>query len=96
MTIDTGALVEPLAYAICAEQDRRCACAEIPADYRLPCEDAERSARAAIAYLLPLIIERCTEVARQQNIGMYDHSGAVAASVAIRALIQKEASDGEV
>ncbi len=63
MTIDTGALVEPLAYAICAEQDRRCACAEIPADYRLPCEDAERSARAAIAYLLPLIIERCAEVA---------------------------------
>lgn len=89
MTIDTGALVEPLAYAICAEQDRRCACAEIPADYRLPCEDAERSARAAIAYLLPLIVERCAEEAGRQNLGMYDHSGAVAAAAAILALIPK-------
>jgi hypothetical protein len=52
-------------------------------------------ARAAIRALAPLIIERCAEVARQQNIGMYDHSGAVAASVAIRALIQKEASDAD-
>lgn len=55
----------------------------------------QEDALAAIRALFPLIIERCAEVARQQNIGMYDHSGAVAASVAIRALIQKEASDGD-
>ena len=110
MTIDTGALVEPLAYAICAEQDRRCACAEIPADYRLPCEDAERSARAAIAYLLPLIVERCAEVAgkhtpKDDEWNDSSSSGCRAflegckftaenTSKAIRALIQKEASDG--
>lgn len=67
---------------------------EIPEGFQ-DADEWRAQARAAIRALAPLIIERCTEVARQQNIGMYDHSGAVAASVAIRALIQKEADRGQ-
>ena len=59
-------------------------------------------ARAAIRALAPLIIERCAKVAEEESCdnskaGRLDEAfGAMGASNRIRALIQKEASDGEV
>ena len=90
-TIENEAWVEAVARAICTETYGRCMCVSHNAFQHAHCDYPKRSAIAAIRALGPLIVERCAEVARQQNIGMYDHSGAVAASVAIRALIQKEA-----
>ena len=57
------AMVEAVARAICTETYGRCTCAEGYADYRVHCDDAERSARAAICAVSPLLIEQCAEVA---------------------------------
>ena len=57
------AMVEAVARAICTETYGRCTCAEGYADYRVHCDDAERSARAAIRAVSPLLIEQCAEVA---------------------------------
>ena len=59
------AMVEAVARAICTETYGRCTCAEGYADYRVHCDDAERSARAAICAVSPLLIEQCAEVARR-------------------------------
>ena len=59
-------------------------------------------ARAAIRALAPLIIERCAEVAGKEATdfklwkNLEASYGCSVVSDAIRALIQKEASDGEV
>ena len=100
------AMVEAVARAICTETYGRCTCAEGYADYRVHCDDAERSARAAIRALGPLIVERCAEVAgkhtpKDDEWNDSSSSGCRAflegckftaenTSKAIRALIQKE------
>ena len=92
------AMVEAVARAICAEINGRCTCAEGRADFRVHCDDAERSARAAIRAVSPLIIERCAEEAEAvmasfDRNGDFDEAfGAKSAAVDIRALIQKEPS----
>lgn len=67
--IENEAWVEAVARSICAETYGRCTCAEGYADYRVHCDDAERSARAAIHALAPLIIERCADVAERYDRG---------------------------
>jgi len=93
------AMIEAVARAICTETYGRCTCAEGYADYHVYCDDAERSARSAIRVFAPLIVERCAEVAVKEatdfkSWGNLEASyGCSVVSDAIRALIQKEASD---
>lgn len=100
--IDVKVLVEPLAHVLCAQRDGHCLCADGYGLDRIRCDEAEQAARAAIAYLLPLIIERCAEVAGKEATdfklwkNLEASYGCSVVSDAIRALIQKEASDGEV
>ena len=78
------AMVEAVARAICAETYGRCTCAEGYADYRVHCDDAERSARAAIRAVSPLIIERCAKAAGETRV-LDDEDGGTHASGAFNA-----------
>lgn len=60
MTIDTEPLVEPLAHTMCTAAHRMCVCGSHGG---MVCVAKKNAARAALAYLLPLIVERCAETA---------------------------------
>jgi len=73
---------------------------EIPEGFQ-DADEWRAQARAAIRALFPLIIERCAEEAEavmasfDRNGDSDEAFGAKSAAVDIRALIQKEASDGQ-
>lgn len=90
--IDTEALVEPLALIICVAGK----CCECRRRGETPCAGEQDRARAAIAYLLPHIIELCAEEAETTTMRAFEGNGetdeafgAKAAAVDIRALIPK-------
>lgn len=102
MTIDTEAMVRPLAYDLCGADspfsETTCSCQEL---VRAPCESVEGIARAAIAYLLPLIVERCAEESDKEGDRFEkdrlipEAVGAKSARDAIRALLSAKGGDHE-